>query len=123
MTAPAEPKKKRNILVFYRCETFVHTSIPAGNRALQRMGEKTGAYTVELRDDYDAFNADNLANYDAIVFNNTTSLDFPDEEKKKALMDFVKSGKGIIGIHAASDNFYKWPEAAAMMGGQFNGNP
>ncbi len=38
-------------------------------------------------------------------------------------MDFVKSGKGVIGIHAASDNFYDWPEAAEMLGGQFNGHP
>ena len=38
-------------------------------------------------------------------------------------MDFVKSGKGICGIHAATDNFYNWPEAAAMMGGLFDGHP
>jgi hypothetical protein len=38
-------------------------------------------------------------------------------------MDFIKGGKGIIGIHAATDNFYKWPEAAKMMGGQFCGHP
>jgi hypothetical protein len=38
-------------------------------------------------------------------------------------MDFVKGGKGIIGIHAATDNFYTWPEAADMMGGLFDGHP
>ena len=38
-------------------------------------------------------------------------------------MDFVKGGKGFIGIHAASDNFPTWPEAVEMIGGQFNGHP
>ena len=49
-------------------------------------------------------------------------MDF-DDAQRKALMDFVKSGRGIIGIHAASDNFYDWPEAVEMLGGQFNGHP
>ncbi len=121
--ATAKPKAKRKILVFYRCEGFVHASIVAGNRALEKMGEKTGAYRVEVTDDYAAFSAENLAGFDAVLFNNTTHLKFKDAAHRHALMDFVKSGKGIIGIHAASDNFYDWPDAAAMMGGQFNGHP
>jgi hypothetical protein len=35
----------------------------------------------------------------------------------------VRSGKGIIGIHAATDNFYEWEEGAKMMGGLFCGHP
>ena len=42
---------------------------------------------------------------------------------RKALMDFVKSGKGIVGIHGATDNFYKWPEAAEMIGATFVSHP
>ena len=38
-------------------------------------------------------------------------------------MDFVKSGKGIVGIHAAADNFYQWPEAQEMMGNKFTAHP
>jgi type 1 glutamine amidotransferase len=38
-------------------------------------------------------------------------------------MDFVKSGKGIIGIHAAADNFYQFPEAQEMMGNKFTAHP
>jgi hypothetical protein len=32
--ATATPKRPRRILVFYRCEGFIHTSIPHGNLAL-----------------------------------------------------------------------------------------
>jgi hypothetical protein len=38
-------------------------------------------------------------------------------------MNFVKGGKGIVGIHAATDNFNDWPEAMEMMGGKFTGHP
>lgn len=119
----AEPAKPRRVLVFYRCEGFIHTSIPHGNVATQQMGRKTGAFQVDLADTYDVFTPENLSRYDAIVLNNTTHLKFPQPQQEQALLDFVASGKGLVGYHAASDNFYAHPKAAAMIGGQFNGHP
>jgi len=55
--ATAKPKKPRRILVFYRCETFVHGSIVAGNFAMQELGRKTGAYTADLADEYSVSSA------------------------------------------------------------------
>ncbi|MEM7145059.1 MAG: ThuA domain-containing protein [Verrucomicrobiota bacterium] len=122
--ATAKPKSPRKILVFYRCEGFIHKSIPAGNHALAELGKQTGAFEVDLADTYDVFTPENLEQYDAILFNNTTHLKFDDPAHREALMDFIKEdGKGIIGIHAASDNFGSWPEALEMMGGIFNGHP
>jgi type 1 glutamine amidotransferase/HEAT repeat protein len=121
---PVEPRK---ILVFWRCEGFFHTSIPVVNEALKIMGQKTGAYEVAVcTDDYSIFTPEKLRQFDAVCLNNTTNLKFnPKEtpERCKALMDFVKSGKGIVGIHAATDNFYDWPEGMEMMGGKFTGHP
>jgi type 1 glutamine amidotransferase len=116
----------RKMLVFWRCEGFFHTSIPIVNKALELMGKKTGTYDVVITDDYSVFTAENLKQFDAICLNNTTNLKFnPQEtpERCKALMDFVKGGKGIVGVHAATDNFYDWPEAMEMMGGKFTGHP
>jgi type 1 glutamine amidotransferase len=121
---PAEPRK---ILVFWRCEGFFHTSIPVVNEALKIMGQKTGAYEVTVcTDDYSIFTPEKLRQFDAVCLNNTTHLKFnPKEtpERCNALMDFVKGGKGIVGIHAATDNFYDWPEGMEMMGGKFTGHP
>lgn len=122
-SATAEPKKDRKILVFWRCEGFIHTSIPFANYALQELGAKTGAFSVDLADQYAVFNDENLAQYDLILFNNTTNLEFETDAQKTALMEFISSGKGIAGIHAAADNFKTWPEAASMIGGVFNGHP
>ena len=53
--ATAEPKQARRILMFYRCEGFIHTSIPWANFAVQEMGRKADAVTVALADTYDVF--------------------------------------------------------------------
>ncbi len=121
--APAKPRKDRKILVFTRCEGFVHGAIPTATEAFTILGKKTGAYSVEVSNDMAVFTPEKLKEFDAVLFNNTSQLKFDDLKQREALMDFVKSGKGIIGIHAASDNFPTWPEAQEMMGGCFDGHP
>lgn len=121
--ATAKPKQTRRILVFWRCEGFFHgEGIAGGNHALAVMGRKTGAFSPDFSDDYSVFAPANLAKYDAVVFNNTTQLKLP-EAAKQALLAFVANGKGIVGIHAATDSFYDWPDGAAMLGGLFDGHP
>ena len=125
--ATVKPAKPRKALVFWRCEGFYHGSIPVVNKALDIMGEKTGAFEVTMcTDDYSVFTAEKLRQFDVVILNNTTHLKFsPKEtpERCKALMDFVKNGKGIVGVHAATDNFYEWEEGMEMMGGKFTGHP
>jgi hypothetical protein len=116
------PEKPRKILVFNLCNGFKHSSIPYWDKALEIMGKKTGAFQVEISNDMSAFDAENLAKFDAVCLNNTTGLKFS-QSQRESLMNFVKGGKGIIGVHAATDNFYDWPDAAKMMGGQFSGHP
>ena len=121
--ATAKPKKARKILVFWRCEGFFHGGgIAGGNKAIELMATKTGAYTADVSREYEVFEAANLAKYDAVVLNNTTGLKLSDAQQQ-ALLAFVRSGKGVIGIHAATDNFNQWPDGAKMLGALFNGHP
>lgn len=126
--ATATPRSARKLLVFWRCEQFFHTDgIACGNKAIELMGAGTGAYAADFSREYASLDAANLAKYDALVFNNTTHLDtFPwglSEAQKQAILAFVRGGKGIVGIHAATDNFYKWPEGQKMIGALFCGHP
>ena len=120
--AAVTPKQPRRLLVFNLCKGYKHSSIPYWDKALQIIGQKTGAYEVQHSNDMSVFNPQGLNQFDAVCFNNTTRLEFGPAQRK-TLMTFIKGGKGIIGIHAATDNFYTWPEAAEMMGGQFCGHP
>jgi type 1 glutamine amidotransferase len=124
--AVVEPNKPRKLLVFNLCQGFVHSSIPYWDKALEIMAEKTGAFSVEFSNDLDIFKPETLQQFDAVCFNNTTDLKLSPERTPDlcdSLMDFVKGGKGIVGIHAATDNFKQWPEAQEMMGGTFTGHP
>lgn len=121
--ATAMPKQPRRILMFYRCEGFIHSSIPSGNFAIQEMARKTGAFEVDLADTYDVFTPENLAKYDCVLLNNTTGMVFPEASQQNAFLDFVSGGKGLAGIHAASDNFGRHPECRALVGGEFGGHP
>ncbi|OHB67263.1 MAG: hypothetical protein A2V70_12300, partial [Planctomycetes bacterium RBG_13_63_9] len=121
--ATATPAKPRKILIFWRCEGFFHSSIPRCNKALELMGETTGAYASVVSDDMAMFDPGGLDSFDAVVLNNTTQLKFENPAHRETLMKFVQGGKGLCGIHAATDNFPTWPEGAAMMGGLFNGHP
>ena len=120
--ARAKPARARRVLVFYRTEGYVHASIPFGNEALRRLGEVTGAYSADTSEDLDALSPGYLAAYDAVIFNNTTHLSLPPPQRG-ALLAFVRGGKGLIGIHSASDSFYTWPEGQALLGGTFNSHP
>lgn len=124
--AAATPAKPRKLLVLSLCQGFKHSSIPYWAKALEIMGEKTGAFSVVLSEDLNDLNAENLGQFDAVCFNNTTGLKLSPEATPdlcRALMGFVKRGRGIVGIHAATDNFGAWPEAREMMGGKFTGHP
>jgi len=125
--ARVQPAKPRKVLVFNLCKGFKHSSVPYGAKALEIMGAKTGAFEVVCSEDIGMFAADKLAAFDAVVMNNTTGELFAgdprEDQLKKSLMDFVRGGKGIMGIHAATDCFYKWPEYGQMMGGYFHGHP
>lgn len=121
--ASAEAKKPRKLLLFYRAEGFVHPSIPYGVEALKELGEKTGAYTSVASDDMAMFEPASLNQFDGVAFINSTQLKFENPVHRKALLDFVASGKGVVGIHAASDNFPTWTEGQELMGGLFHGHP
>ncbi len=120
--APATPKQPRKVLVFWLCEGFPHGCIPWCNKMLEIMAEKTGAFFGTLCKDKSVFTTENLKQYDGIILNNTTGLKFTPEQRQ-ALLDFVNNGKGLIGIHAATDCFGDWPAGVALLGGQFDGHP
>jgi hypothetical protein len=130
-SAPATPKQPRRVLVLGRATGFVHASIPLAARTVEALGQKTGAWNTVISYDAADINTENLRQYDAIVLASTTGrfLDDPDDAaataaRRSALMSFVRSGKGLAGIHAATDSYHAsgkplWPEFNIMIGGFF----
>jgi len=130
--ATVTPKKPRKLLVvtldvWDGKVRSGHASMACGNYALELMGKKTGAYEVLFSNDVNMFRPENIGQFDAICFNNTTGVLFDDPQLKKSLLEFIYSGKGFVGIHAAGATFVQWPEYGQwpafgeMLGGYENG--
>lgn len=143
-SAQVQVAKKRKVLVYHDTRGFYHTSIPFCTASLKLMGEATGAFEVTATDDASCFEPENLRQYDVIFLNSNTSrspwgqkafeklpagpertaLEAREARLRKAFLDFVRAdGKGVVGIHAATDAMYDWPEYGEMMGGFFNAHP
>ena len=117
------PRRARSLLVFNLSKGFSHESIRWVDFAIARMGENTGAFRTVVSGDTTMFTPEGLAEFDAVVFNNTTGEPFTDPGLRASLLDFVRGGGGVVGIHAATDGFYQWPEFGEMMGAYFVSHP
>ena len=116
----AAPAQKKKILFFTKSSGYEHAVISWKNgqpsyaeKVLQDLGAKQG-WEFTFSKDGSKFSKDYLAQFDAVFFYTTGNLEEPGTdgqpamtaEGKQALFDFVKSGKGFIGSHSASDTFH-----------------
>ncbi|MFE9629159.1 ThuA domain-containing protein [Streptomyces sp. NPDC006527] len=109
------------ILVFSKTAGFRHDAIPAGIDALRTLGQQND-FTVTATEDAGAFTTGNLANYEAVVFLNTTG-DVLNSTQQTALQSYVDSGGGYLGVHAAADTEYDWPYYGQLVGAWFQSHP
>jgi hypothetical protein len=132
---PPEPHGKevrlKHVLVIAQTKGFEHDSISATMAAIYNMGKESGLWDTTLRTDTELLtkkefhsNAKNLNYYDVLIFASTTGELEMDASQKADMMSFIKDdGKGFVGIHAALDTNYTWPEYGEMIGGWFDEHP
>jgi uncharacterized protein len=121
----------KHVLVIGQTNGWNHDSVPDAMAAIYNMGHETGLWDTTMRTDTKlltkkelAVNAKNLNYFDVIVFASTTGELDLDDSQKADILSFVKEdGKGFVGIHAALDTNYKWPEYGEMIGGWFDQHP
>jgi type 1 glutamine amidotransferase len=122
----------KHILVIAQTKGWEHDSIPDAMAAIYNLGHDSGLWDATLRTDTELItkkdlghrNAKNLDYFDALIFVSTTGELDLDDSQKQDMMSFIKDdGKGFVGIHAALDTNYKWPEYGEMIGGWFDQHP
>lgn len=114
----ADAKKK--ILFFTKSSGFEHSVISykkgqpsLAEAALNEIGASHG-WAFTFSKDGSLFSPEYLAQFDAVFFYTTGDLCSPGTDGqppmtpagKKALFDYVASGKGFVGTHSASDTFH-----------------
>lgn len=122
--ASADTAPVKRVLVFSRCEGFVHKQAIAAGKAAFAAEARKGSFKVDFSDDYSALALENLKKYDALVLNNTTRLKTKENPSvEPSIISYVRGGGGLCVIHAGSDNFYDAPACSHLIGGRFDGHP
>ena len=109
------------VLIFTKTAGFRHASIPKAVKEVSNLLNTNGIKTLHT-EDANYFNKDTLNTFDAVLFLSTSGTIF-NQDQQKALTQFIQSGKGYIGIHAASDTEYDWPWYGQLVGGYFSSHP
>ena len=112
---------KPRVLYLTHSAGFKHQVLPLSEKMFQEMGERSG-FDLTATQDCSLISKAGLAPYRVVAFYTTGELPMS-EDQKAALLDFVKSGHGFVGIHSATDTFYKWSDYGEMIGGYFDGHP
>ncbi|MEU2076177.1 ThuA domain-containing protein [Streptomyces sp. NPDC013489] len=119
-STPANRDAKR-VLVFSKTAGFRHDSIGTGITALKELGA-TSDIVVDSTEEPRQFTTGNLARYDAVVFLSTTG-DVLDTDQQKAFENYVSTGGGYMGVHAAADTEYDWSFYGGLVGAYFQSHP
>jgi len=139
--AHAAPKR---VLVVSTAMDYYHDVIPTGEKILAELAKTSGDFTVDFArvDPKDPqlkgangnpdktkveaairavlaekMSLSALENVDVVVFANTSgSLPLPDRD---GFLAWIKSGKGFVGMHAATDTLKDYPAYTDMIGALF----
>jgi uncharacterized protein len=98
-----------------------HESLHAGVLAIQQLGVKN-FFDVVLWEDPNGFTDKYLEQFQVLIFLNTTA-DIFDSAQQKVMERFIRSGKGFVGIHSASDTEYDWEWYTKLVGRMFYIHP
>jgi type 1 glutamine amidotransferase len=128
--------EKARVLMVTESQGFRHGSVTRKDGelapaevAMTQLGQQSGLFEIHCTQDCAAdFTADNLKNYDIVMFYTTGVLPISDEARDYFINDWLKQpGHGVIGFHSATDTYrttepgHRWYQE--LIGGTFNGHP
>jgi uncharacterized protein len=119
-TAGAQQKQFKALIVT-TTRGWHHESLHAGVLAIQDLARKN-FFDAVLYEDPNGFTDKFLAQFQVVIFLNTTG-DIFDSAQQKVMERFIESGKGFVGIHSASDTEYDWEWYTKLVGRMFHIHP
>ena len=123
--AQEAPPPKR-VLVLTHNAFYQHDMLPTLERTVAELGGEGGFEVTSLegyRQDADAIDlsmisAAYLSQFDGLLL--ATNGELPlDDGQRRALVDFVRDGKGLVAVHNAPVTLYTYPPFGEMVGGYF----
>ncbi|MBW1297595.1 ThuA domain-containing protein [Aquimarina litoralis] len=116
---------QEKVLVFTKTNGFTHPSIGAGITMIRDLGNDNGLWTTDDTDNANAFTDANLSQYAAVIWCNTSGNNLLNASQREAFENFIASGGGFLGIHAATDTYRdgSWPFYNELVGGIVQSGP
>jgi hypothetical protein len=105
---------------------YKHASLGPAEAAVTEYG-KTGGFDVTTLEGYKQDSAkldmsfltpDYLAQFDGLMLMTNGNLPLT-EPQKRAIVDYVRNGKALVGVHCASLTLYDYPEFGEVLGGYY----
>lgn len=136
---PVKPAQPRKVLVWGRLHTHDPNAFAA--KAFEILGKKSGAFEATVSEDSATLLPESLNQYDALLMNNIHEREpflplnlkeLPQDQQaaaqeqaakvRESILEFVKGGKGLAGVHAATAALQGWPEYGELIGGYYGGH-
>jgi len=140
------PKRPRRVLIWNTpfMDQCPHAGwcVPFATYAMEVLGVKTGAFEPVVSDDVAMFLPQNLAQFDAIVMNNSNgewirpteadlerlkghgaTIDEVEGVLRRSFMDWVQAGGGVMAYHHSIGGNNHWPEFVELLGASYWGHP
>ncbi len=118
---PIFAQKQFKVLLVTETAGWHHESIDNGIVAIKKLAATHNFDLIRQQEAMPITEA-GLKPYDAVIFLSTSANIF-DEDEQKAFEDYIKSGKGYVGIHAASTTEYDWEWYTKLVGRMFYIHP
>ncbi|MRI00668.1 T9SS type A sorting domain-containing protein [Kriegella sp. EG-1] len=99
-----EEEQKVHVLVYHETGEFRHSSIQAGIDMVNEFGKELN-WVVADSQTSDVFTNENLANYDVVIWMNTTGDKILTASEEKAFESYIQNGGGFVGVHSATDTY------------------
>jgi uncharacterized protein len=122
--AQAQPRKK--LLFLTHAGLYKHTSLEPAEAAVTEWGKTAGfdVTTVQgFRQDSRALDMsfltpEYLNSFDGLMLMTNGNLPFT-QAQRRSIVDFVKNGKALVGVHCATLTMYDYPEFGDVLGGYY----
>lgn len=117
------PKDQKTVLLFSKSTGFRHgESIEAGKKAFTEMASLHHWFLYNTEDG-GVFNPEQLAQFDVVIFNNSTGRVL-NEDQQAAVQSYVENGGTLLGIHGSGDNSHHWEwYEQNFIGAEFSHHP
>jgi hypothetical protein len=117
---------RKRLLFLTHAALYKHPSLAPAEAAVTEYG-KSGGFEVTTKEGYKEDSAkldlsfltpEYLAQFDGLMLMTNGNLPLTDAQKR-AIVDYVRNGKALVGVHCASLTLYDYPEFGEVLGGYY----